>query len=134
MITASLPWPRKADARAVAASSRSSGERSWLISTGTHAPGTNAPRSGPRPQPPRRLSLGQAIGAAPQPVQDVSAASAAASTARTGDGQPRFPAARSGHSHRHLRFAASAQLWSSPVPGVGTKVTASFVQPDQGPR
>jgi len=34
MITASLPWPRNADASAVTASSSSSGERSWLRSTG----------------------------------------------------------------------------------------------------
>ena len=34
MITASLAWPRNADATAVTASSSSSGERSWPRSTG----------------------------------------------------------------------------------------------------
>ena len=34
MITASLAWPRNADATAVTASSASSGERSWPRSTG----------------------------------------------------------------------------------------------------
>ena len=34
MITASLLWPRNADASAVTASSSNSGEPSWLRSTG----------------------------------------------------------------------------------------------------
>src|SRR5215470_14930579 len=87
MITASLPWPRNADAKAVTASRISSGDPQLAHK--------HRPRPGPvrthrvrahHLQPPRRLTPRQAPRAASQPRQNIRNPSAAASTAGTGDG------------------------------------------------
>ena len=72
MITASLAWPRNADASAVTASRISSGDPSWLASTGPCMHPVRAHRvRAHHAQPPRRLVLRQAGSPAAQPGQDV---------------------------------------------------------------
>ena len=87
MITASLAWPRNADARAVTASRSSSGDRSWLNSTGHARARYERTAFGPTTRS-RRAASPSARPSVPLPsrAKTSEASSAAASTAVTGGG------------------------------------------------
>ena len=87
MITASLPWPRNADATAVTASSTSSGDRNWFISTGSARARCERTALGPIARSRRAASSsGNPPAPLPNRARTSSAGSAAAAAATTGDG------------------------------------------------
>lgn len=88
MITASLAWPTKADARAVTASKTSSGERSWRASTGRARARCDRTAFGPAVC---SLRCASSSGRPPGPLPSRSITSvtesAAAAAAVSGDGE-----------------------------------------------